>query len=158
VYCGPVLFAYQPQEEWIHERGEHPHSDWRVLPRSPWNVAIGLKRGAAMGLERSSVEASSFANTGLTEQLDPGPLVALQEGGASLLAPSRSKQHGAGAFVPVELREVPDWGIERGAAAPPPQSPISSGDLGFGESRSGRLVPYASTGLRIAALPWFWKD
>jgi hypothetical protein len=123
VYCGPVLFAYQPQEEWIHERGEHPHSDWRVLPRSPWNVAIGLKRGAAMGLERSSVEASSFANTGLTEQLDPGPLVALQEGGASLLAPSRSKQHGAGAFVPVELREVPDWGDRAGGCSAAPAKP-----------------------------------
>ena len=46
-------------------------------------------------------------------------------------------------------RRVPVWGPERGAAAPPPASPVRSA----APLESLTLLPYGATGLRLGEMP-----
>jgi hypothetical protein len=49
----------------------------------------------------------------------------------------------------VKGRRLPAWGLERGAAAPPPQSPVAS----TGPLEDLTLIPYGCTDLRITEFP-----
>lgn len=144
ISCGPLLFGFQPQERWEHERGEHPHSDWRVTPRTPWNVAIALPGGDGCGL---TVEREAASVSGLTNLTDNGPLSAMGEA-------DRQESRPAPIRIRVRYRELTSWGLNHGAAAAPPESPVDPAALGSVE-RTGYLVPYAGSGLRIAEIPWY---
>jgi hypothetical protein len=49
----------------------------------------------------------------------------------------------------VKGRRIPSWGLERGAAAPPPTSPVTS----TGPLEDLMLIPYGCTDLRITEFP-----
>jgi hypothetical protein len=144
VTYGPLLLGFRPEETWEHERGEHPHSDWRVTPETPWNVAIALGEGDAGGL---CVERGVATDTGITNLLDDGPL-------AGLTYPESRSRRESPVRIPVRYREIRSWALEHGAAAAPPASPVERAALGETE-HNGYLVPYGASGLRIAELPWY---
>ena len=146
IYRGPVLYALQPEEAWTHLRGEPPHADYEVRPSSDWNLAIGLVEGdPAFGLTAEPGEAREAALTALCAPLSapaPEPVASAAATGARMWR------------IPVTVRRCPDWSLERGAAAPPPESPVEVD----GPEHTAYLVPYAGTGLRIAEIPWYWRE
>ncbi len=55
--------------------------------------------------------------------------------------------------IPVQGRLLPDWGLERNAAAPPPPSPVSSDE----PLEDLRLIPYGCAKLRVTEFPTLEK-
>lgn len=45
VYRGPLLFGLRIDEEWKQVKGELPHADWEVHPKSAWNYGLSLSSG-----------------------------------------------------------------------------------------------------------------
>jgi uncharacterized protein len=56
---------------------------------------------------------------------------------------------GAPVALKVKGRRLPGWALERGAAAPPPVSPLSSSE----PLEELTLVPYGCTDLRVTEFP-----
>ena len=52
-------------------------------------------------------------------------------------------------FARVKGRRLIGWGLEKGAAAPPPQSPVASQE----PLEDLTLIPYGCTDLRITEFP-----
>ena len=119
---GPLIFALNIREEWRQLKGEAPHADWEVLPTTPWNYALELDR-------ESPAESLVFEH---------------REVGNCPFSPD-----GAPILAKAKGRLVPEWGTDRGAAAPPPQSPVSTKEP-FEELV---LLPYGCTNLRMTELP-----
>ena len=56
---------------------------------------------------------------------------------------------GAPVVAKVKGRRLPGWGLEKGAAAPPPRSPVSSAE----PLEALTLIPYGCTDLRMTEFP-----
>jgi hypothetical protein len=121
---GPLVYALPIQAEWrkVRDRQNLPFDDWEVYPKSPWNYALSIDRAHP---ERSV----SFENHG------PGSV-------------SFSAQRAA-VVARLKGRRLPGWGLEKGAAAPPPKSPVSSDQ----PLEDLTLIPYGCTDLRITEFP-----
>ena len=97
--------------------------DWAAMPQSPWNYALVLNQNdpsQSLTVTQGPLKGNPF---------DPGnePIQ-----------------------VSVEGRQLFNWQEgSQGAAAPPPQSPVESGD----PLEKLVLSPYGSTRLRITAFP-----
>lgn len=96
---GPLVYALKIEEEWQQLRGDPPHADWQVFPRSAWNYALSIDRAHPENSCRVSVQA-------------PGAMPFSPEG--------------APVSIQVQGRQLPSWTLERNAAGPLPVSPISS--------------------------------
>jgi uncharacterized protein len=96
---GPLVYALKIEEEWKQIRGELPHADWEVSPKSPWNYALKL--------EKAHPEASCK--------------VLLHPLGAAPFSPEEPP-----ITIQVRGRQIPTWTIEQNAAGPLPVSPVSS--------------------------------
>jgi len=119
---GPLLLALQIGEAWRQIGGDLPAADWEVLPTTPWAYALDLDPAipeASLSLGRRPLVGGPFSP-------DSSPLVVHARG-----------------------RRVPTWGMERGAAAPPPRSPVPSKE----PLESLTLLPYGATGLRLGEVP-----
>ena len=119
---GPLLLALRIGETWRQIGGERPAADWEVLPTTDWAYAVDLdpaEPAQSLRVERRPLVGGPFSP-------DAAPLVVHARG-----------------------RRVPSWGLEHGAAAPPPPGPIHSDQplvpLVF--------LPYGATGLRVGELP-----
>lgn len=122
IQAGPLVYALKIDAEWKKIKGMEPFADWEVLPKSPWNYALQIDRehpGNSIVFEHRRVGERPFSQAG-------APILAKVKG-----------------------RLLPDWKIEKNAAAPPPKSPVSSDqplvDL--------MLVPYGCTDLRVTEFP-----
>lgn len=122
IYRGPLLYALKIEEEWRQIAGELPHADWEVYPVSHWNYALEI------------------------DPTNPDNSITFQEHelGECPFSPA-----GAPVSARVMGRLLPEWMIEHNAAAPPPESPVSSGQ----PLEELTLIPYGCTNLRITEFP-----
>jgi DUF1680 family protein len=119
---GPLVFALPIEAEWRKVKDNAQFADWEVYPKSPWNFALQLDREhpeRSISFEERTMGGNPFSTSG-------APLVARVKG-----------------------RRVPAWDLERGAAAPPPVSPVTSAE----PPEDLTLIPYGCTDLRITEFP-----
>lgn len=119
---GPLVYCLKIGEYWKYLRGKHPYADWEVYPTTQWNYAIEIQ-------ENNPSASITF------EQVGVGDKPFSPEG-----APVIGKVYG---------RLLPEWTIERFAAAAPPRSPVFS-DQPITELT---LIPYGCAKLRITEFP-----
>jgi hypothetical protein len=121
---GPLVFALPIVTDWkkFRDRPNLPFDDWEVYPKSPWNYALQIDRehpDRSIAFEERAVGTSPFSTSST-------PLVARVKG-----------------------RRLAGWGLEKGAAAPPPESPLTSRE----PLEDLTLIPYGCTDLRLTEFP-----
>jgi hypothetical protein len=121
---GPVIYALKIDGEWkmVKDRAGLAFDDWEVYPKTPWNYALEIDREhpqKSVIFEVQKPEGSLFTTGG-------APLAARVKG-----------------------RILPGWGLEKGAAAAPPSSPVTSQE----PLVELTLIPYGCTDLRVTEFP-----
>ncbi len=121
---GPVIYSLAIDPEWklFKDRPNLPFDDWEVYPKTPWNFALEIDREHP---ERSIT---------FEPRKPTGSLFTAQ--GAPLAAK-------------VKARRLPGWKLEKGAAAAPPASPVTSQE----PLEELTLLPYGTTDLRLTEFP-----
>lgn len=132
VYRGALLYALQLGENVkIIEKYAGGARDYNITLDStstPWNVALVVEPGnltAGMAFHRSGSVPSVPFSSGKS----PVSIVAT-------------------------ARVLNSWPVELNAAGPPPRSPVPCGDGACGEPFQVTLVPFGSTHLRVAEMPF----
>lgn len=119
---GPLVYSLRIGEEWVKDR-DHPRApDWGVRPATPWNYGL-------------LVDAKDPARSFQIEQHPIGDYPFSAEG-----APVTLK---------AKARRIPSWVIENDSAAPPPLSPVGSGE----PEETVTLIPYGAAKLRVTVFP-----
>lgn len=119
---GPLVFSLRIGEQWKRIRGEEPHADYEVYPTTKWNYGLVLD----------------------LDNLEKSVKVVKKPMGDPLFSSS-----GAPIELHVKGKEIPEWGLEHNAAAPPPQSPVKSDR----PEEELVLIPYGCAKLRVTELP-----
>jgi hypothetical protein len=131
IALGPLVLAYSPGEVWQRLPGSVAFGDWEVRPRRSWNMALAVDPEGIEGVAR--VERFGVGSVPFGLRTGPPP-------------------HGVDG-VPLKVwlpgRPVPEWGLERDSAAPPPTAPLEDHAL----AQPIPLVPYGCARLRIAEFP-----
>jgi DUF1680 family protein len=119
---GPLVYSLKIGEEWRKLRDKAPAADWEVRPTTPWNYALVLDdKRLGQSLRFTEKPVSQFPFT----------------------------PDGAPVTVAAKARRLPEWRIEDGSAAPPPRSPVKSGE----PVETVTLIPYGAAKLRITVFP-----
>lgn len=128
VYRGALLYALAIGENVTTiASGPRGFDDYSVHPTSAWNVALQVDPA-------NPAAALTFARAG-----PPGP---------SPFGSVTQTLTGVGVLLP-------GWVMFNNSAASPPPSPVDCGQAGAcGDRINITLVPYGTTLLRVAALPW----
>jgi hypothetical protein len=119
---GPLMLSLAVGAEWKKLQGEPPRVVYEVLPTTPWNYALQIDPQhpePSIRFEELPIAESPFSSA-------KPPVRALVQG-----------------------RLLPDWKLDRDAAAPPPKSPVTS-DQPLTELK---LIPYGAAKLRITEFP-----
>lgn len=132
VYRGALLYALQlgfNMTETAHYAFKS--ADYAILPTTAWNYALEMD---------PSDPGASMTFTQVSRPASPVPFNS--------------------SLWPVEItataRLLPSWVEFNNSAAPPPQSPVDCSSIpgGCGDAIKVRLIPYSSTSIRIAVIPW----
>jgi hypothetical protein len=122
VQRGPLVYALRIGTDWKLLKGTPPFADWEIYPTTPWNYALELD----------------------LEHPDKSVHFETRTPGDRLFSPE-------GALVTATAwgRRLPGWGLEKNAAASPPESPVKSQE----PREQIVLVPYGCTRLRVTEFP-----
>ena len=135
IHRGPLVYSLKIAEQWhplppmpslADRQDARDHPDFEVRPVTPWNYALDIEErnlSSAVFFEERPVRECPFSPDG-------APVVATVRG-----------------------RRLPAWGLEKGAAAPPPSSPVQSVE----PEETLTLIPYGCTNLRITEFPTLAK-
>ena len=119
---GPLVYSLKIGEEWRKLRDKAPAADWEVRPATPWNYALAVDdKRPAQSLRFTERPLGQFPFT----------------------------PDGAPVTVAAKARRLPEWRMEGGSAAPPPVSPVKSGE----PVETVTLIPYGAAKLRITVFP-----
>ncbi|HXB73872.1 MAG TPA: beta-L-arabinofuranosidase domain-containing protein [Candidatus Acidoferrales bacterium] len=119
---GPLVYSLKIGEEWRKLRDKAPAADWEVRPATPWNYALVVDdKRPAQSLRFTERPVGQWPFT----------------------------PDGAPVTVAAKARRLPEWGMEGGSAAPPPESPVKSGE----PLETVTLIPYGAAKLRITVFP-----
>jgi hypothetical protein len=124
---GPLVYALQIGSQWKQLKGKVPFADWEVFPTTPWNYAL---------------------------QLDPAHLDQAVQFTEQKTGDRPFSPEGVPVFAKVKGRRLPSWGMEHNAAAPPPESPVTSSE----PLEELTLAPYGCTSLRVTEFPVLARD
>lgn len=119
---GPLVYALKIGAEWRKVKDNPLFADWEVFPTTPWNYALEIDREdpeQSLTFEERPVGSPPFSAQAI-------PVIARVKG-----------------------RRLPDWKIAKGAADPPPLSPVTS----VAQVEQLTLIPYGCTDLRITEFP-----
>jgi hypothetical protein len=119
---GPLVYALRVGADWKLLKGKPPFADWEVYPTTPWNYGLELDVDhpeQSVRFESHPVGAKPFSPDGI-------PVTARVWG-----------------------RRIPAWGLEKNAAAAPPESPVKSNE----PREELVLVPYGCASLRVTEFP-----
>jgi len=119
---GPLVYALKIGAEWKKVKDNPQFADWEVDPTTPWNYALEIDRdqpSRSVTFEEYPLGLPPFS-------AESWPLIAKVKG-----------------------RRYSGWGLEKGAAAPPPAGPVQS----TAPLEELTLVPYGCTDLRITEFP-----
>jgi hypothetical protein len=125
---GPLVLSLGVREDWRQARPfkfqtkDKKRYDYQVLPTGPWNYALELEVG------------------------DPAKSLSIEE---APLGEDPFTLKGAPLSARVKGRRLESWGFDRGAAHPPPKSPVES----VASLEELTLVPYGSARIRITEFP-----
>jgi hypothetical protein len=119
---GPLVFALRIGTDWRLLKGKPPFADWEVYPTTPWSYGLELD----LDHPEKSVRFGSQPIGDRPFSPDGAPITARVWG-----------------------RRVPAWGLEKNAAAAPPESPVKSDQ----PREELVLVPYGCTSLRLTEFP-----
>ncbi len=122
---GPLVYALRipAEKKVIRDREGIPFDDYELHPQGPWNVGLLIDRahpGKSVEFREGTIGVNPFAD-------DAAPMVAAVKGGV-----------------------IPSWGIEKNAAAPPPESPVT---IDAATIHALELVPYGAARLRVTEFP-----
>lgn len=119
---GPLVYALKIGAEWRKVKDNPQFADWEVFPTTPWNYALEIDREhpeRSVTFDQEPMGTSPFTS-------EAAPVIARVKG-----------------------RRLADWKIAKGAAAPPPSSPVKSA----APLEKLILIPYGCTDLRITEFP-----
>jgi uncharacterized protein len=119
---GPLVYALKIGTEWKKVKDNPQFADWEVYPTTPWNYALEIDREhpeQSLTFEERPVGSPPFSTQAI-------PVIARVKG-----------------------RRLPAWNIAKGAADPPPPSPVASA----AQVEQLTLIPYGCTDLRITEFP-----
>jgi hypothetical protein len=119
---GPLVYALKIGAEWRKVKDNPEFADWEVFPTTPWNYALEIDREhpeRSVTFDQRPMGTSPFTS-------EAAPVIARVKG-----------------------RRLADWKIAKGAAAPPPSSPVKSA----APLEKLILIPYGCTDLRITEFP-----
>ena len=144
---GPLVFALPIEPEWKKVKDNPRFADWEVYPKSPWNYALPI--------DRKQVEQSITFRPPVRGKPASKETIARKRPAQSIVfedrpvGPMPFSPRGAPVIAKVKGRRLPSWGLEQGAAAPPPSSPVKSSE----PLEALTLIPYGCTDLRITEFP-----
>ena len=101
VLRGPLVFGLKMGEEWIKVKGEEPHADWEVHPKTPWNYGLVI------------------------DPSNPSSSVSVSE---KAVGPMPFSPDGAPVLLTAKARKIPEWTIVNSSAGPVPVSPVKSSE------------------------------
>ena len=122
IHRGPLTYSLRIGSRWKQIKGERPQADFEVFPTTKWNYALVLndkQPEKTMTVTEKPVKMPCFSELN-------APVV-----------------------ISVEVRELPEWGMENASAAPPPMSPVAADTA----VERVDLIPYGAAKLRITEFP-----
>ncbi len=144
---GPLVFALPIEPEWRKVKDNPQFADWEVYPKSPWNYAIQIDRkDVEQSITYRHPAQKGFVSRKTTDRKILEPSIFFED---RPVGPMPFSTRGAPMVAKVMGCRLPGWGLERGAAAPPPRSPIQSA----APLEALTLIPYGCTDLRITEFP-----